>query len=79
MFFSSVLFFWLLFAVVIGEIAHRKGLSGFTFFVFSLLATPLISGIVVLVARPKLAKIEQQKVKSGLNNSVDSAGRVDQG
>jgi len=56
---------WIIFSVVAGVIAAHKGRSGPGFFFLSLLLSPLIGIIAALVAKPNIAKVEEEKVQSG--------------
>ena len=56
---------WIIFSVVAGVIAAHKGRSGLGFFFLSLLLSPLIGIIAALVAKPNIAKVEEEKVQSG--------------
>lgn len=46
----EILVIWLLFSLPIGFLAHAYGRSGFAWFVFSLLMSPIIMGIALLIA-----------------------------
>ncbi len=53
---------WLVFAIGVGLLANSRGRSGFGFFVLSLLLSPLIGLIVVLVMRDeKVAQENEQR------------------
>lgn len=46
---GGILFFWLVFAVLVGVLASSRGRSGFGFFLLSAVFSPLLGLIVVLV------------------------------
>ena len=48
----EILVFWLVFAVIVGVIANNKGRSGIGWFLFSIVLSPLLGLIVVLVLSP---------------------------
>ena len=56
---------WIIFSVVAGFIAKHKGRSGLGFFFLSLILSPLIGIIAAVVAKPNIAKVEEEKVQSG--------------
>lgn len=56
---------WLGLCVAVAAVADKKGLSAAGFFFLSLLLSPLIGGIVVLVRSPNRATVEQAQVSSG--------------
>lgn len=58
-------FFWLLFAVLVGFFANNKGRSGFGFFLLSLLLSPLIGFIIALLVKPELKVVEQKAIEQG--------------
>ena len=47
----TVLFFWVLFAVVVGVFASKRGRSGFGWFVLSMLLSPLLGLLFVAVSK----------------------------
>jgi len=59
------LFFWLLFAATVGWLAHQKGRSGIALFLISVVFSPLIGLIVVLVIKPSDEVMEQRALLSG--------------
>ena len=58
---------WILFAIVVGFAADARGRSGFGYFFLSLLLSPLIGLILVLVS-PNLA---QEQARADERNSGD--------
>jgi len=46
----AVIFFWLMFALVVGMIASSRGRSGFGWFLLACLISPLLAGIILLVS-----------------------------
>ena len=47
----TTLFFWLFFSVLVGILAHNRGRVGFGWFVLSVMLSPLLMGLLVLVLR----------------------------
>ena len=45
--------FWIVLSILVGIFAGSKGLSGFGYFVLSLLLSPLIALIILLINQPK--------------------------
>jgi len=45
----TIIFFWLLFALVVGMIASSRGRSGFGWFILACLISPLLAGIFLLL------------------------------
>ncbi len=46
----TIIFFWLLFALVVGMIASGRGRSGFGWFLLASLISPLLAGIILLLS-----------------------------
>lgn len=49
----SIVFFWFVFAIIVGVAANSRGRSGFGWFLLSVLLSPLLAGLLVL-ALPSL-------------------------
>jgi len=47
---TAIIFFWLLFALVVGLIASSRGRSGFGWFILACLISPLLAGLIVLLS-----------------------------
>lgn len=45
----AIIFFWLLFALIVGMIASSRGRSGFGWFILACLISPLLAGIFLLL------------------------------
>ncbi len=60
-----VLFFWLLFAAVVGWLAYLKGRSAFGLFLISIIFSPIIGLITVLIMKPSDEIMEQRSLLSG--------------
>lgn len=56
---------YVFFCAIAGAIASRKGRRAVTYFLLSMLLTPLIGILLALVARPDTQKVEQEKIASG--------------
>ena len=46
----AIIFFWLLFALVVGMIASSRGRSGFGWCILACLISPLLAGIILLLS-----------------------------
>jgi hypothetical protein len=66
---------WIIFAVLVGVYAEKKGRSGPGFFFLSLLLSPLIGFLIAIVSSPIREKVAQQ---SGLKKCPDCAEYVQQ-
>jgi len=60
-----VLFFWLLFAAIVGWLAHLKGRSAIGFFLISIVFSPIVGLIVTLIIKPSDEIAEQRALLSG--------------
>jgi hypothetical protein len=56
---------YVIFCGIAGAIASKKGRRAVTYFLLSILVTPLIGIILALVARPDVRAIEQERIASG--------------
>ena len=61
----ELLFFWVIFAVLVGAFAEKRGRSGVGWFFLALLISPLIAFLVLLLIGENRDKAEEIKVKSG--------------
>ncbi|MFY3148486.1 hypothetical protein ACOTF6_09420 [Achromobacter xylosoxidans] len=52
----AIIFFWLLFAVIVGMMASGRGRSGFGWFILACLISPLVAGVFVLLVTNKAAE-----------------------
>lgn len=63
--FIVALFFWLSFSMLVGVLAHNRGRVGFAWFVLSVMFSPLLMGLLVLVlsdaSRPKADNSPQMR------------------
>lgn len=59
-----MLVFWLLLSIAIGALASRMNRSGFTWFFVSLITSPLIAGIFLLVIGPEQTTPDDTKIKN---------------
>lgn len=71
--------FWLFLCNVPACIATYKGRSGWGFFVFSILLTPLIGLLLILVLQPTQEKLEQRQLISGETRKCPSCAEVIKG
>lgn len=55
----TIIFFWLMFALVVGMIASSRGRSGFGWFLLACLVSPLLAGIFLLVSSNLATKAER--------------------
>lgn len=58
-------FVWVPLCFFIGNFAERKGLSGPPFFFLSLLLSPLIGLVAVVLATPNKERLEKESLRSG--------------
>lgn len=59
------LFLWVLFSILAGQFAKRRGFGFVATFLLSLILSPLIGFISVAVRKPKTAEVERQAIQSG--------------
>lgn len=55
----AIIFFWLLFALVVGMVASSRGRSGFGWFILACLISPLLAGIILLVSANRRSQAER--------------------
>ncbi|MEF1173640.1 hypothetical protein [Vibrio sinaloensis] len=60
-----VVILWLIFSIIVGSVASGKGRSGIGFFFVSLILSPLIGLIIVLVIQPNQETVEQRALETG--------------
>ena len=60
-----LLFWWLVFASLVGMIGAARGLGFGSWFVRSLFFSPIVAGIWVLVTKPDVKQLEAEALKSG--------------
>lgn len=60
-----IFFSWFLFAILVGALASSKGRSGIGYFFLSIIISPLLGLLVILVAGDNKEAIEKAKVESG--------------
>jgi len=70
-----ILLCWFIGAIFVSKYAHKKGLSGLSFFVISLCASPLVGVLLVLVAAPDREKAAK---RAGLMQCPQCAEYVNQ-
>jgi uncharacterized protein (TIGR02145 family) len=56
-----MIIFWLVFSLVAANIASQKGLSGFKYFMLSVVLTPFIGLVAAIAASPKESKPEEKQ------------------
>ena len=56
---------WLIFAILVGVFAQKRGRSGVGYFLLSIIISPLIGFLIALVAGRKTDVIERTQVMSG--------------
>lgn len=62
---EGVIIFWFILCIVVGVIASNNGRSGVGYFILSILLSPLIGILVVLIVGKNLSAIDQQKIANG--------------
>jgi hypothetical protein len=60
-----ILFFWVLLSLIIGAWSRRKGGSFIAGFVFSLVLSPIVAGLITAVRKPITGEIERRELRSG--------------
>jgi hypothetical protein len=55
---GAAIFFGIIPSIICGVAAHRKGLSGFGFFIISFIFTPIIGFLAVIAMEPKIPTIQ---------------------
>jgi hypothetical protein len=55
----TTIFFWLFFSLLVGVLAHKRGRVGFGWFVLSVMLSPLLMGLLVLVLRDASQPVTQ--------------------
>ena len=63
----GIIFIWLILSFLCGKYAESKGKSFGNYFLISLLITPLIGFIALLIAKPDNRKLEKKAIESGEN------------
>lgn len=63
----SIAIIWILLSFLCGKYAETKGKLFFNYFLLSLLITPLIGFIALLISKPDNKKLEELAIKSGEN------------
>ena len=61
----ELVFFWLIFAILVGVFAGKKGRSGIGYFFLAVILSPLIGLIILLIAGENREKAEEKKITSG--------------
>lgn len=69
----TILLFWLVFSILVGVYADKKGRSGIGFFFLALILSPLVGFIVAALSDTKNEKVAQQ---SGIKKCPDCAEYV---
>ena len=72
----SFVFFWLVFAALVGVFANSKGRSGFGFFLLSLLLSPLIGFIIALIVKPQEKVVEQKVIAQGNSKKCPDCAEI---
>jgi hypothetical protein len=56
---------WLVFSVLVGVYASKKGISPGSFFILSLVLSPLVGGVAALIASPRTDRVEGRQISDG--------------
>lgn len=72
-----MIFIWIILSIIVGSLATKYGRSGFGFFVLSLLLSPLIGAVILLIAgRTIQNELEREAIKErareAIYNKVDA-------
>ena len=62
---EAVILLWIIFAAIVGAWSRSKGGSFIAGFMFSVLLSPLIAGLIVAFRNPDNLEIEKRKITSG--------------
>lgn len=66
-----MIFLWIILSIIVGSLATKYGRSGFGFFVLSLLLSPLIGGIILLIAGRTIEnELEREAIKDRMRESA---------
>lgn len=66
-----MIFFWVILSIIVGSLATKYGRSGFGFFLLSLLLSPLIGGIILLIAGRTIEnELEREAIKDRMRESA---------
>jgi hypothetical protein len=68
--------FWIVGAFIVGVIATNKGRSGFGWFLLSLIVSPILTGILVLVMASKVAGAAAPKLEDGTGRKCPSCAEI---
>ncbi|GLT13866.1 zinc ribbon domain-containing protein [Vibrio algivorus] len=66
-----MMFFWIILSIIVGSLATKYGRSGFGFFVLSLLLSPLVGGLILLIAGRTIEnELEREVIKERMRESA---------
>ncbi|TVO37374.1 zinc ribbon domain-containing protein [Vibrio algivorus] len=66
-----MIFVWVILSIIVGSLATKYGRSGFGFFVLSLLLSPLVGGIVLIIAgRTIQNELEREAIKEKVRKHI---------
>lgn len=71
-----VVILWLIFSIIIGSVASSKGRSGIGFFFVSLILSPLVGLIIVLIIQPNQSTVEQKTLEAGHHKRCSQCGEL---
>ena len=72
----EIVFLWFILAALVGWYAAKRGRTGVGYFLLSLLLSPLIGFLIVLIAGPNDAALEKEKLESGENKKCPFCAEV---
>jgi hypothetical protein len=72
----EIFIIYVLFSVVAGFIASKKGRSGFGFFLLAFLLSPLVGVIAALIVSENTRSVEDQAVASGSSRKCPSCAEL---
>ncbi len=61
----EILLFWIIFAILVGAYAGKKGRSSLGYFFLALALSPLIAFLILLILGENRARVDEQRIKAG--------------
>ena len=62
---GSIIFWWIILAILVGVYAGKQGRSGIGYFFLAVLLSPIIAFVILLIAGENREKAEEKKIDSG--------------
>jgi len=61
----DIIIFWLVISLIVGLFASNNGRSGLGYFLLSIIISPLLAGVIVLIVGKNPAELQTQNLISG--------------